>query len=52
MCASRGRNPERPEDRRPGINLVQILELKKQSNISFAITTVSKDFLLLEIYEK
>ncbi len=51
ICASRGRNPEHPEDRRPGIYLEQRLELNS-NDISNVITSVQKDNWVLEIYEK
>ena len=48
--ASRGRNPENPGDRRPGIHLEQRLEVNF-SGIANSITTVEKDCWILEIYE-
>lgn len=46
--AMRGRNPENPSDRSPGIKLEQRLEINT-SRISNCLTTVTKDNLILEI---
>ncbi len=51
ICASRGRNPEHPEDRRAGIYLEQRLEINT-SGLSNVITSVQKDNWVLEIYDK
>ena len=45
--AMRGRNPENPSDRTPGIHLEQRLEVG--GAIANCITTVSKDCMVLEI---
>lgn len=45
-CAVRGRNPENPSDRNPGIELEQRLELG--GDIANCITTVQKDSLVAE----
>ena len=45
-CAMRGRNPENPSDRNPGIELEQRLELG--GDIANCITTVQKDSLVAE----
>lgn len=46
-CASRGRNPSNPSDRRPGIHLEQRLEVNL-SGICNCISTVEKDTYVLE----
>ena len=46
--AFRGRNPENPSDRTPGIDTVQRLEIN-QTGKSNALTSVSKDSLCIEI---
>ena len=51
ICASRGRNPEYPEDRRKGIYLEQRLEPNSRG-LCNVITSVAKDNWVLEIYEK
>ncbi len=51
ICASSGRNPEHPEDRRKGIYLEQRLELNYRG-LCNVITSVAKDNWVLEIYEK
>ena len=45
-CAMRGRNPDNPSDRNPGIELEQRLELG--GDIANCITTVQKDGLVAE----
>lgn len=50
IVASRGRNPDNPADRTKGIHLVQRLEINLKG-ISNCITCVSKDNMVLEIYE-
>lgn len=45
--ASRGRNPDNPNDRRPGIHLEQRLEVN-WSEIANNITSVQKDCWVLE----
>lgn len=45
-CAMRGRNPNNPSDRNPGIDLEQRLELG--GDIANCITTVQKDSLVAE----
>lgn len=47
-CASRGRNPEDPSDRRAGINLEQRIEINT-SGFANAITTLQKDSYVLEV---
>ena len=47
ICASRGRNPENPSDRTPGIHTEQRLEIN-YSGTSNTITTVQKDNYVLE----
>lgn len=51
IVAMRGRNPDNPSDRRGGIYLEQRLEPNKDG-ISNCITSVSKDNMVLEIYEQ
>lgn len=46
--ASRGRNPDNPSDRNPGIHLEQRLEIN-WSGFANNITSVSKDCYILEI---
>lgn len=46
-CASRGRDPENPSNRRPGINLEQRLEIN-HDGICNCITSVAKDSYVLE----
>lgn len=48
--AIRGRNPENPSDRTPGIPTIQRIE-PQQENICNALTTVNKDTMILEIVE-
>lgn len=48
--AIRGRNPENPSDRTPGIPTVQRIE-PQQENICNTLTTVNKDTMILEIAE-
>ena len=48
ICASRGRNPDNPSDRRPGIYLEQKLEINKDG-ICNTLTTVLKDNYVIEI---
>ena len=48
-CRLQGRNPDNPSDRRAGIPLVQIIEIKKEC-IAYTITTVQKDSMVLEIW--
>ena len=50
-CASRGRNPDNPGDRRAGIYLEQRYEIN-WDQISNSITTVAKDSYVLEIMEE
>lgn len=47
IVAMRGRNPENPSDRRPGIQLEQRLE-PNQEGICNSLTTVDKDNMVLE----
>jgi DNA (cytosine-5)-methyltransferase 1 len=47
IAASRGRNPDNPGDRTPGISTEQRLEINKQG-ISNTITTVQKDNYVIE----
>ena len=47
IAASRGRNPDNPSDRTPGIPTEQRLEINK-SGVSNTITTVQKDNYVLE----
>lgn len=47
IVAMRGRNPENPSDRTPGIELEQRLELN-EDGICNVLTTVQKDNLVLE----
>lgn len=47
-CAMRGRNPDNPSDRTPGIKLEQRIEIN-YGGVSNCLTTVSKDTLILEI---
>jgi len=49
--AMRGRNPENPSDRRPGIELEQRLEINETGTTN-ALTTVQKDNLILEKQHK
>ena len=48
ICASRGRNPDNPNDRRGGIHLEQRLEINKDG-ICNSLTTVLKDNYVIEI---
>lgn len=48
--AIRGRNPENPSDRTPGIQTIQRIE-PQQENICNTLTTVNKDTMILEIVE-
>ncbi len=48
ICAMRGRNPQDPNNRTAGIPLKQRLEINS-SGICNALTTVSKDCLVLEV---
>lgn len=48
ICASRGRNPTNPSDRRSGIPTEQRLEINKDG-ISNTLTTVLKDNYVIEI---
>jgi len=48
IVASRGRNPEHPTDRTPGIHTEQRLEMNKDGLVN-TLTTVQKDNLCLEI---
>lgn len=48
--AIRGRNPENPSDRTPGIPTIQRIE-PQQENICNTLTTVNKDTMILEIVE-
>lgn len=47
ICASRGRNPDNPSDRREGVPTEQRLEINKHG-ISNTLTTVQKDNYVLE----
>lgn len=47
ICAMRGRNPDNPSDRTPGIELEQTLEINSEG-IANTLTTVQKDNLVLE----
>lgn len=49
IVASRGRNPENPSNRNPGIHLEQRLEINL-SGLCNTITSVQKDNMVLEIY--
>lgn len=46
ICAMRGRNPENPSDRTPGIELEQTLEINSEG-IANTLTTVQKDNMVL-----
>lgn len=46
-CASRGRNPTNPSDRRQGIYLEQRIEIGEE--ISNCLTSVAKDSYVMEI---
>ena len=48
--AIRGRNPENPSDRTPGIPTIQRIE-PQQENICNTLTTVNKDTMILEFVE-
>ena len=48
ICASRGRNPDNPSDRRGCIYLEQRLEINKDG-ICNSLTTVLKDNYVIEI---
>ena len=51
IVASKGRDPENPSDRSPGnTNLEQRYEINK-SGCTNTITSVSKDNLVLEVWE-
>lgn len=50
IVASRGRNPDNPSDRSKGIHLVQRYEINL-SGLCNCLTSVSKDNMVLEIYE-
>ena len=51
--AMRGRNPDNPSCRIPGMPTQQRLEIgHNKGEILTALTTVSKDFLILERIEK
>lgn len=50
VVASRGRNPENPSNRNPGIHLEQRLEINL-SGLCNTITSVQKDNMVLGIYE-
>ena len=47
ICASRGRNPENPSDRTPGIKTEQMYEINTRG-LSNTLTTVQKDNLVIE----
>lgn len=47
-CASRGRNPNNPSDRRSGIELEQRIEVNL-TGFSNAITTLQKDCYIFEV---
>ena len=47
-CASRGRNPNNPSDRRSGIELEQRIEVNS-TGFSNAITTLQKDCYVFEV---
>ena len=49
IAGSRGRNPDNPSDRSPGIYLEQTLEINKEG-ICNTLTTVLKDNYVIEIY--
>lgn len=49
--AMRGRNPDNPSDRTPGIYMEQRLEVK-EDGICNCLTSVGKDALVLEIHGK
>lgn len=48
VCAMRGRNPEKPTSRQPGLPLEQMIEVAENGEISNTITSVYKDNMLLE----
>ena len=50
IAGSRGRNPDNPSDRSPGIYLEQTLEINKEG-ICNTLTTVLKDNYVIEIEE-
>ena len=47
IAAMRGRNPERPTSRKPGLTTEQMLEVNEKG-VSNALTTVQKDNLVVE----
>lgn len=49
MAASRGRNPENPNDRTVGVRKEQRLEINKQG-VANTLTTVQKDNYVVELY--
>ena len=51
IVAMRGRNPENPSDRTPGVETEQRLEIQ-QDNVCNCLTSVQKDNLVLEITEQ
>ena len=48
ICASRGRNPDNPSDRTPGIKLRQRLEINTDG-LCNTLTSVLKDNYVIEI---
>ena len=50
IAASRGRNPDNPGDRTPGIKLEQRLEINREG-LCNSLTTVLKDNYVIEIEE-
>lgn len=50
ICASRGRNPDNPSDRRAGIYLEQTLEINKDG-LCNSLTSVLKDNYVIEVEE-
>lgn len=51
ICASRGRNPDNPSDRRAGIPLKQKLEINKDG-LCNTLTSVLKDNYVIEMEAK
>ena len=52
ICASRGRNPDNPSDRRSGIHCEQRLEIGEANGCSHTITSVAKDNWIICVYDK
>ena len=53
IMATRSRNPENPSDRKTPCNgrFVQYGEFKQGGDISFTLTSVAKDNMVVEIYD-